>query len=257
MRWGDKPKGTSVPESAREKHEPRLGGGGTHDRFPSDDGGGDDSGGNEDGRLSYRDRLMRCRLGLGLSMISILMLFVALTSAYLIRQHSTVMNGNGGSVILWRKLQLPPMLFFNTILLLISSVTLEVARRQLLRRALLAPLADIPGIRQEEPRSSPWLAITVILGIGFLIGQGIAWNILQGQRIFVVGNTSGSFFYMLAGAHAIHLTVGVLALLYALGSELFSWKLETRCLVVDVASWYWHFMAVLWIYIYAIMRFSP
>ena len=257
MRWGEKPKGTSVPEWTREEQEPRLGGGGTNDRFPFDDGGGDDSGSNEDGRLSYRDRLMRCRLGLGLSMISILMLFIALTSVYLIRQHTTVVNGNGASVIHWQKLRLPPLLIFNTILLLISSITLELSRRRLLHHALFAPLSDIPGIQREQSRSLPWLAITVILGIGFLVGQGIAWNGLQGHGVFVLGNTSVSFFYMLAGAHAIHLAVGVLALLFALGSELFSWKLETRCLVVDVTSWYWHFMAILWIYIYGVMYFSP
>ena len=257
MKWGEKPKGTSVPEWTREEQEPRLGGGGTNDRFPSDDGGSDDSGSNEDGRLSYRDRLMRCRFGVGLSMVSILTLFIALTSVYLIRQHTVVVNGNGGNELHWQRLRLPPLLIFNTVLLLISSVTLEFARRGLLRKALLAPLSDIPGIRQEESLSLPWLAITVILGIGFLTGQGIAWKGLQGQSIFVVGSTSVSFFYMLAGAHAIHLTVGVLALLFALASELFRWKLETRCLVVDVTSWYWHFMAVLWIYIYGVMYFSP
>lgn len=249
MRWGDKPKGTELPEA-------QFGGGGTNDRFPSGDDGGDDSGRNEDGRLSYRDRLMRCRLGLGLSMISILILFIALSTAYLMRQHAAVEHGNGSSVILWQKLRLPPLLIFNTILLLISSITLEIARRQLLRRALFAPLSDIPGIRQESSRALPWLAITAVLGIGFLAGQAIAWNILQQEGMFVVGNTSGSFFYMLTGAHAIHLSIGILALLYALSSEVFSWKLETRCLVLDITSWYWHFMAVLWIYIYALMHFS-
>ena len=225
MRWGEKPKGTSVPDSRREEGKPRLRGGGTNDRFPYDSfGGGDDSGSNEDGRLSYRDRLMRCRLGLGLSMISILMLFIALTSVYLIRQHATVTTGNGPGVVHWQKLRLPPLLIFNTILLLISSVTLELARRRLLRHALFAPLSDIPGIQKERSHSLPWLAITVILGIGF---------------------------------HAIHLTVGVVALFFALGSEMLSWKLETRCLVVDVTSWYWHFMAILWIYIYGVMFFSP
>ncbi|HTD25252.1 MAG TPA: cytochrome c oxidase subunit 3 [Terriglobales bacterium] len=256
MRWGDKPKGTELPDSAREEREPRLSGGGTNDRFPSDDHGGDDSGHNEDGRLSYRDRLMRWRLGLGLSMISILMLFIALSSAYMIRQHTVIQSGNGHGVIYWQKLHLPTLLIFNTILLLISSVTLEIARRQLLRRGLLAPLADIPGIQQENSRSLPWLAITVILAIGFLVGQATAWNMLQQEGMFVVGNTSGSFFYVLAGTHAIHLSIGILVLLYALSSEVFSWKLETRCLVVDVTSWYWHFMAVLWIYVYAIMHFS-
>src|SRR5260370_12285968 len=73
---------------------------------------------------------------------------------------------------------------------------------------------------------------------------------LQKEGMFVVGNTSGSFFYVLAGTHAIHLSIGILVLLYALSSEVFSWKLETRCLVVDVTSWYWHFMAAFWISVF-------
>ena len=257
MRWGEKPRGAALPDSVREEREPRLRGGGTNDRFPSGNfGGGDDSGSNEDGRLSYRDRLMRFRLGVGLGMISILMLFVALSSAYLIRQHSMVMTGHGNGVVHWQKLHLPPLLIFNTVLLLISSVTIEMARRRLVQRALLAPLADIPGIRQERLRTLPWLVLTLTLGIGFLAGQVIAWKSLRPQGVFAAGDASSSFFYLLTGAHAIHLSVGLLALFFALFSDLFSWRLETRCLVVDVTSWYWHFMAVLWIYIYGIMRFS-
>lgn len=257
MRWGEKPRPTELPDSAREERGPRLRGGGTNDRFPSGYfGGGDDSGSNEDGRLSYRDRLMRFRLGVGLGMISILMVFVALSSAYLIRQHSVVMTGNGPGVIHWQKLHLPSLLVFNTILLLLSSVTLEIARRRLQRRALLAPLADIPGIQQEKSRALAWLAMTVTLGVGFLAGQLIAWHSLRQQILFMPGSASSSFFYLLTGIHALHLSLGILALFFALFSEFFSWKLETRCLVVDVTSWYWHFMAVLWIYIYGIMRFS-
>jgi cytochrome c oxidase subunit 3 len=256
MRWGEKPKGTALPDSGREEGKPRLRGGGTNDRFPYDSfGGGDDSGSNEDGRPSYRDRLMRFRLGLGLGMISILMLFVALSSAYLVRQHTVVTTGGPG-FIRWQKVRVPPLLIFNTILLLASTVTLELTRRRLQRRALFAPLAGIPGIQQEKLRSLPWLAITVALGLGFLLGQVIAWRSLRQQIFFMPGSTGGSFFYLLTGIHALHLSVGLLALFFALFSELFYGKLETRCLVVDVTSWYWHFMAVLWICIYAMMRFS-
>jgi cytochrome c oxidase subunit 3 len=256
MRWGEKPKGAAVPDSAGEEGKPRLRGGGTNDRFPFDSfGGGDDSGSNEDGRLSYRDRLMRFRLGLGLGMISILMLFVALSSAYLIRQHATVTTG-GPSVTHWQKLRLPPLFIFNTILLLASTVTLELARRQLQRRALFEALADIPGIQKEKTRSLRWLAMTAALGLGFLLGQVIAWHSLRQQILFTPGGTSNSFFYLLTGIHALHLSVGLLFLFFALFSELVYGKLETRCLVVDVTSWYWHFMAVLWICIYAMMHFS-
>jgi cytochrome c oxidase subunit 3 len=256
MRWGEKPKGAALPDSGRQEGKPRLRGGGTNDRFPFDSlGGGDDSGSNEDGRLSYRDRLIRFRLGLGLGMISIFMLFVALSSAYLIRQHAVVTTG-GEALPHWQKLHLPVLMIFNTILLLISSVTLELARRQLQRRALFEPLSDIPGIRREEAQSLSWLAVTAALGTGFLLGQVIAWRSLRQQILFLPGGTSSSFFYLLTGIHALHLSVGLLVLFFALFNELFHGKLETRCLIVDVTSWYWHFMAVLWICIYAMMRLS-
>jgi cytochrome c oxidase subunit 3 len=256
MRWGEKPKGTALPDLPSEERKPRLRGGGTNDRFPIDSfGGGDDSGSNEDGRLSYRDRLMRFRLGLGVGMISILMLFVASSSAYFIRQHAVVTMGGPGRTH-WQKLHLPPLLIFNTILLAFSSLTFELARRRLQRRALLEPLADIPGIQQEKSQALPWLSLTAALGLGFLLGQIIAWHSLRQQIVFMRGDTSSSFFYLLTGVHALHLSVGLLAVFFALFGELFYGKLETRCLVVDVTSWYWHFMAVLWICIYCMMIFS-
>jgi len=234
-----------------------LHGGGGRNGNSSHTGGGGDSGNSEENRTrTYQERLKRCRLGVGLSMVSVTMLFIALSSAYLVRQHSAMVNDNGERVSTWMQLTLPPLLMVNTLILLLSSLTLERARQNLRRRVLFAPLAGIAGIRHDANPTLPWLATTLVLAFGFLSGQAVAWRTMQQEGFYVAGNPSSAFFYLLTGAHAIHLAVGVLALLYAAVAHLMARTLETRCLIVDVTSWYWHFMAVLWIYIYALLYFA-
>ena len=231
------------------------GGGGPSHRTPDGGFGGDGHRDQEPNFPNYGARLRRCRLGLSLGMISIVILFVALTSAYVFRRAS---GGDAAqNVNDWRPVALPPLLWINTLLLVLSSVSLEQARRNLRQRAILAPLTGIPGIKQEPQRSLPWLTITLILGNGFLIGQALAWMALQQRSLFVVSNPSSSFFYLLTGAHAVHLGVGILALLFAALTHLVSRRLELKCLVVDVTSWYWHFMGILWIYIFGLLYFAP
>ena len=243
-------------EDLRE-YPPEIGGGGTNrDLPPRGYGGGGDSGEHEERVGTYQDRLRRCRLGIGLSLISVSMLFVALTTAYVARQHASVLDEAGQPHATWMRVSLPPILLVNTFILLLSSMTLEIARRKLRRSTLFAPLAGIPGVRVDPPRSLPWLAITLVLGFGFLLGQATAWRMLVNQGFYLQGNPSSAFFYLLTGTHAIHLSLGLIALSYASLSHLISLRLETRCLIVDVTSWYWHFMAVLWVYIYALLAFS-
>jgi cytochrome c oxidase subunit 3 len=107
-----------------------------------------------------------------------------------------------------------------------------------------------------EASSAPWLPITLVLGLGFLAGQWMAWSQLARQGVFISSNPSNSFFYLLTGAHAVHLVGGVLALAYAATTAVLSQAWERRRMVVDVTSWYWHFMAALWIYIFALLQFA-
>lgn len=240
------------PPSTLREPATQTGGGGPSDHIHDGGFGGDEHRNQEPEFPNYRDRLRRCRLGLSLGMVSIIVLFIALTSAYVFRRVGGSDPAQNTSD--WQPITLPPLLWINTLLLALSSLTLEKARRNLLQRALLAPLAGIPGIKPEPQRSLPWLTITLILGNGFLVGQALAWMALQQRGVFLVSNPSSSFFYLLTGAHAIHLTVGILALLYAALTHLFSRRLELKCLVVDVTSWYWHFMGVLWIYILVLLH---
>ncbi len=206
-------------------------------------------GGGEDGRpnFAFGDRLRRNRIGMVVALAPIAMVFVAFTSAYIVRQ------GLGED---WRAMELPNILWINTLILVASSFTLELARRGLVRQAALAEVPSVPGVAPVETASAPWLPITLVLGLGFLAGQWMAWSQLAQQGIFISSNPSSSFFYLLTGAHAVHLAGGVLALAYAAATAVLSHAGERRRMVVDVTSWYWHFMAVLWIYIFALLQFA-
>jgi len=235
--------------------DPKLGHGGSGAHPPVSDGGGDGRG--ENGAPDYGGRLRRARLGVLLLLVTVTMLFVAFTSAYIFRQGLPVLDERTGKNISdWVQVNLPTgLLVINTLLLLLSSITAEFARRQITQEAALAPVQSIPGILVDAERSSPWLAVTIVLGLGFLAGQWIAWRELQARGFYLATSPSSSFVYLLTAAHAIHLSGGILALLYAGITSLLRRPLELRRIVVDITAWYWHFMALLWIYIFALLEF--
>lgn len=222
---------------------------------PSGGGGGDASGSSFH---DYGARLRRARLGLICGIATVSMVFISLTSAYVVRQGLPTFDGTSNSYVRdWGMVQLPwGLLGINTVLLLISSVSMEFARRQIAQQAALAPLQSMPGISIGEEKSFPWLGITVLLGFGFLIGQGFAWSELHARGFFVDTNPNSSFVYLLTAAHAVHLAGGVIALLWATVAALRHRPVEDRRIVVDVTAWYWHFMAVLWIYVFALLSFA-
>jgi cytochrome c oxidase subunit 3 len=115
---------------------------------------------------------------------------------------------------------------------------------------------SIPGISLGDEKSFPWLGLTVLLGFGFLAGQWLAWGELHSRGFYVDTNPSSSFTFLLTIAHAIHLTGGLIALLCAVGASLLHKPVESRRIVVDITAWYWHFMAVLWIYVFALLGFA-
>jgi len=145
------------------------------------------------------------------------------------------------------------LLGINTAILLISSLTMELARRKAARQAALAPVKSIPGVSLGDERSLPWLGITVLLGFGFLVGQWLAWGELHNRGFFVDTNPSSSFAFLLTVAHALHLAGGMIALMWAATTSLLHRPVESRRIVVDITAWYWHFMAVLWLYIFALL----
>ena len=234
--------------------KPHAGRGGDDVRPPSG-GGGDDGRGNAG---DYSRRLRRARLGIVVAITPIVMLFVSFTSAYIVRQGLPTYDEATTSYVRdWLAVSLPSgLLMINTVLLVLSSITIELARRQLNRQAALAPIQTIPGVSLGNERTFPWLNVTAVLGIGFLAGQFLAWRTLGDRGFFVATSPSSSFVYLLTASHAVHLAGGLLALAYAVVAPFLGKTLEFRRILVDVTVWYWHFMAVLWIYIFALLELA-
>jgi cytochrome c oxidase subunit 3 len=211
----------------------------------------------EDGRPDYSTRLRRARLGLLVALTPVLMLFVSFTSAYVVRQGLPTLDPRTNNLVRdWIPVTLPRLLVLNTFVLLVSSVSMELARRQVKGEVALASASSVSGISLGGRMRIPWLPMTLVLGLAFLFGQWTAWKQLAANGFYVATTPSSSFVYLLTGAHAVHLLVGVLALFVAGIASLLRRSLKRRSIVVDVTAWYWHFMALLWIYIFCLMKFA-
>ena len=166
---------------------------------------------------------------MALALGGILMFFMALTSAYIVRK------GTGGD---WRAIQLPAVVWLNTAVLVLSSITLECARR----RFAAGSLASFRS----------WWLITTALGVAFLAGQIAAWRELVLSGVFLATNPSSSFFYVLTAAHALHLVGGVIALGYV-AARSNEHLVRRGGLPADVAGVYWHFMDGLWVFLFLLL----
>ena len=196
---------------------------------------------------NYGERLRRARLGLAVAMTPILMLFISFSIAYLIRRgYLTFDPSTRLFARSWLPVNLPwSTLLMNTGILILSSATIEVARRIVTREAALAPVKSIPGVSLGDERHFPWLGLSTALGFGFLAGQMFLWTQLASRGFHLYSGPSSSFVYFLTGMHALHLA----------GAWLHR-PIESRRILVDVTAWYWHFMAALWIYIIALLSFA-
>ena len=184
-------------------------------------GGG---GGWDGGTWAIPSRTYRTGMWIGLAAIA--MLFAAFTSAMVVRK---------GISTDWVRTEFPRILWVNTVVLLASSVTLEFSRR-----SLAAGRVD---------SFSRWLYATLILGLGFVAGQLVAWRQLASRGVYLSTNPSSSFFYLLTAAHGVHLLGGITALSYiVLKAGRIGFAPRQRA-VVGVAAMYWHFMDGLWIYL--------
>lgn len=178
----------------------------------------------------------RYRIGMWVALAAILMMFTSLSSAYIVRAASA--ND-------WRPIAMPRVLLLSTALIVISSLTLETARRKLKR--------DLTNSYKG------WLLLSTLLGFGFLLSQLWAWRQLVRQGIYIVTNPHSSFFYLLTGTHAVHLLGGLLALAFLLVRARNSMANEPsrarHQAVAGAVTLYWHFMDVLWIYLFVLLFF--
>ena len=162
--------------------------------LPPVQGGGDDDR-PDYGSPDYGTRLRRARLGLLIALTPILMLFVSFTSAYIVRQGLPTLDPRTNTLFRdWIPVKLPRLLLVNTCVLLLSSLSMELARRETARASVLAQVTSIPGVSLGHEKKIPWLALTVVLGIGFLSGQWMAWRELAARGFYLATSPSSSSF---------------------------------------------------------------
>ncbi|HEU4636302.1 MAG TPA: cytochrome c oxidase subunit 3 [Edaphobacter sp.] len=231
-----------------------------HGRRPPTDkrtgGGGDNDNWNDrpHGRRGPREKLSRARLGLFFALAGDTMFFVAIVSAFFVAQGSSHIDAYNHYINEWLPTTIPPILWLNTAVLLLSSITMEVARRTMFRENDV--MDEWLGIgRPLTRRALPWLTATTVLGLLFLIGQAEAWRQLGTQHVFFASNPSSHFFYLITYTHAFHLFLGIGALGASLIALYASRQLETRQILVDCTGWYWHTMGLFWVFLFALLAF--
>ncbi len=166
------------------------------------------------------------KFALWLFIVSIVMIFAALTSAYIVRQA----EGD------WLIYNLPASFLRNTILIALSSISMQ--------------LAYSAAKRDNFKMLKIFMVVTALLAIAFLVGQFLSWGDLVAIDVYFVGNPAGSFLYVLTGMHAFHLITGVIFILIMLVSA-FNLKVHAKNMVkMEMCTTYWHFLDGLWLYLF-------
>ncbi len=218
-------------------------------------GEGDNWGNRPVGSRGPRERLQRYRLGLFFALGGDLMFFIAIVSAFFVIKHSGHVDAYNHWINPWLPISIPTILWFNTAVLLLSSVTMECARRGIFNE--IDVMEEWFGLgKPTRKRVLPWLSLSIVLGGVFLWGQYVAWKQLALQHIFFADNPSSRFFYLITGIHGIHLLLGILALLAAaIGMQTLR-LIESRQILIDCTAWYWHCMGVLWIFLFGMLLYG-
>lgn len=175
------------------------------------------------------------KFSLWLIIISIIMMFAAFTSAYIVRRE----EGN------WLEFELPNILLINTIVIILSSVTMQLAQNS--------------ARDNNMGKLKLMLGLTFGFGIAFLIGQWYGWADLVQHNIYFGGtgsNPSGSFLYVLTGVHGFHLITGLVFVAIVLRSSLKYRVHSKKMLRIQLCTVYWHFLGGLWLYLYVFLRLN-
>jgi cytochrome c oxidase subunit III len=172
------------------------------------------------------------QLGLWMFLATVTMLFAAFTSAYLVRQ--------GGDD--WNRVDLPGILWVSTLVLAASSIAVERARQAAEQR--------------RWTHASAAMAIALALGASFLAIQAVAWRSLMAAGVYLPSTPHSSFFYLMTGAHGVHVLAALLVLLWG---ALRTWDGTGRRdpdrwrQVMSRCRTFWHFLLGVWIYLFVVL----
>jgi cytochrome c oxidase subunit 3 len=172
------------------------------------------------------------KFALWLFIVSVVMIFAGLTSAFIVRQA----EGN------WLDFELPKIFWFNSAVIILSSLTMH--------------WAYLSAKKDQFDQLKLALGFTTALGFAFLVGQWYSWVALVDIDVYFVGNPAGSFLYVLTGLHAIHLISGVIFMIIVLISS-FRYKIHSkRMTTLEMCATYWHFLGGLWLYLFMFLLFN-
>jgi cytochrome c oxidase subunit 3 len=253
------PPGSRIRENDIDRHDD-FGDHGNGRRPPTDkrtggNGEGDNFNNRPLGGRQPLQRIAQARIGLFFALSGDLMFFIALVSVFFVDKNTGHINPSGHYVNDWLVTTLPTILWLNTAVLLLSSVSAEFARQSMFREHDI--MDEWIGLgRPITRRATVWLSVTLALGLGFLVGQWTAWRQLAAKHVYIGSNASSKFFYIITWAHAIHLALGVLALIVALAVLQRSRQLATRQVFVDATVWFWHAMGALWIFLFILLEYG-
>ncbi len=162
---------------------------------------------------------------------SIVMLFAGLTSGYIVRQA----EGN------WKFFELPSVFYVSSIIILISSFTMQMAIR---------------AVKKDDlSQVKTFLLITLGLGLAFVFSQFLGWNELVKNDVYFADKLtpSGSFFYVITGLHLAHLAFGLLGLIITGSKSIRERYSSKNYLGISLCAIYWHFLGGLWIYLFVFL----
>ncbi|WP_353125955.1 cytochrome c oxidase subunit 3 [Parapedobacter pyrenivorans] len=172
------------------------------------------------------------KFNLWLGMIGMFMMFAALSSGFIVYTAGGVDKGI--------KTLLPHAFIYSTLLIILSSVTMQ--------------LAYIAAKKTQFARQKLLLVTTLILGFGFFAIQVYAWGVLSSRGVvFVNNNASQSFIYVFTGMHLAHILAGIIVLVRALVGRISGVNQVSNVFRMDLAALFWHFLGILWIYIYVFL----
>jgi cytochrome c oxidase subunit 3 len=169
------------------------------------------------------------KLGLLFFLAVVTVLFSLLATAYSMRMMSED----------WRPLPEPPLLWLNTLLLVLSSTALHWSWT---------------ATRRNNPtQTRAGLTAASILTLSFLAGQLVAWWQMSGLGYFLATNPANTFFYLLTALHALHIAGGMVALARTAAKLRDRIPLPTLRLSLELCTYYWHFLLVVWLALFALM----
>lgn len=159
---------------------------------------------------------------------SIMLMFAGFTSGYLVRR------GQG----MWEQFEMPKIFAYSTVVILLSSITYFFG--------LKAYKKQVFG------RYSALMLCTLVLGNAFMVLQYLGFKEMYAHNIRINGNVSNSFFYVIAGAHLAHIAGGLVALVVVMIKNHFFNKGKSP-VGLEILGAYWHFVDILWLYLYVFL----